>query len=120
MVLIKDNHIDTAGSITTAVQRVRRRGGEHFRIEVECRGVDDVRQALDAHVDVVMLDNMEAEDMERALDLPHPHTEFEISGNVTLERISVLAALGADSISGGALTHSVTRFDFSLLAEEHA
>ncbi len=118
MVLIKDNHIDTAGSITTAVERVKRQWGERFRIEVECRSVEDVRQALDAHVDVVMLDNMEPEDMKQAVNLPHPHTEFEISGNVTLERIPVLAALGADSISVGALTHSVTRFDFSLLAEE--
>ncbi len=116
MVLIKDNHIDMAGSITLAVQRVRRRWGGRFRVEVECRTEADVREAIDAGADIVMLDNMSREEMARSIGLRRGAVEFEISGNMTLEKVRDLAGLGADSISVGSITHSVCRFDFSLAA----
>ena len=115
MIMIKDNHADMAGSIAFAVERVRRRWGTRFKIEVECRTLSEVEQALEAGADVVMLDNMSIEDMLASLALPHSRTEFEISGNVNLDRIPVLRDLGADSVSVGALTHSVRSFDFSLM-----
>ena len=118
MVLIKDNHIDMAGSIDLAVERVRRRWGNRYRVEVECRTVDHVREAVEAGVDVIMLDNMSIEDMGRALTLRRGEMRFEISGNVTLDRVTELSRLGADFISVGALTHSVSGLDFSLVAAE--
>lgn len=114
MVLIKDNHIDMAGSITLAVQRVRRRWADRFRVEVECRTEAEVREAIDAGADIVMLDNMGREEMARSLRLRRGGVQFEISGNMTLEKVRDLAGLGADSISVGSITHSVRRFDFSL------
>jgi nicotinate-nucleotide pyrophosphorylase (carboxylating) len=117
MVLIKDNHIDMAGSIELAVARVRHRWGRRFRVEVECRSEEEVRQAVDAGADIVMLDNMAREEMERSLRLRRGAVQFEISGNMTLERVRDLSGLGADSISVGSLTHSVRRFDFSLVTD---
>ena len=116
MVMIKDNHADMAGSISFAVERVRRRWGDRFRIEVECRTPAEVEEALESGADVIMLDNMSIEDMLVSLSLPHGQAEFEISGNVNLERIMGLRDLGADLVSVGALTHSVVGFDFSLMA----
>jgi nicotinate-nucleotide pyrophosphorylase (carboxylating) len=120
MVMIKDNHIDMAGSVSFAVERVRRRWGNRYKIEVECRTPDEVGEALEAGVDVVMLDNMTIEDMLASLALPHGKTEFEISGNVNLQRITALRDLGADSVSVGALTHTVVGFDFSLITPSGA
>ena len=115
MVLIKDNHIDMAGSIPLAVERVRGRWGTRFRVEVECRTEAEVRQAIDAGADIVMLDNMGRDEMARSIGLRRGGVEFEISGNMSLEKVRALADLGADSISVGSITHSVRRFDFSLL-----
>jgi nicotinate-nucleotide pyrophosphorylase (carboxylating) len=127
MVLIKDNHIDEAGSITGAVELVRRSHGSRFRIEVECRSVEDVREALACRVDIIMLDNMDDETMARCVALRDTAVsaggdtiEFEASGNMSLERIDAVARTGVDSISIGALTHSVRSFDFSLKAEKKA
>jgi len=116
MVLIKDNHIDFAGSITRAVERVRSKWGNEFRIEVECRTLDDVREALACGVEVIMLDNMDAQLVRDAVALKSgtAAVEFEASGNVTLERAGVLSGTGVDFISVGSLTHSVKGFDFSL------
>lgn len=116
MVLIKDNHIDLCGSITGAVERVRRRWGHRFRVEVECRTVPEVEEAMEAGANVIMLDNMSPKEMTRAIALRRGEVRFEISGNVTLDRVPELAALGADYISVGELTSSVRRFDFSLRA----
>ncbi|TVR67853.1 MAG: carboxylating nicotinate-nucleotide diphosphorylase [Spirochaetaceae bacterium] len=115
MVLLKDNHIDRAGSITSAVERVRRRWESRYRIEVECRTVEDVIEAHTLGVDMIMLDNMNLEHMRESVALCAGTTLLEASGNMDLSRIREVSATGVDYISVGALTHSVQSFDFSLL-----
>ena len=117
MVLIKDNHIDFAGSITRAVELVRSRWADEFKIEVECRTLDDVREALACNVDMIMLDNMSEQLVREAVSLKSPASDsagFEASGNVTLQTAGILSGTGVDFISVGSLTHSVKGFDFSL------
>ncbi len=114
MVMIKDNHIDAAGGITAAVQRIRERWGKQFAIEVETRTLAEAQEALECGVQRIMLDNMSDEMMSAAVALIGGAIETEASGNVTLERIPAIAATGVDCISVGALTHSVTALDFSL------
>ncbi|NLJ47203.1 MAG: carboxylating nicotinate-nucleotide diphosphorylase [Treponema sp.] len=114
MVMIKDNHIDAAGGIAPAVERVRARWGRAYRVEVECRSLDEVRQAIEAGADVVMLDNMDVETARRSLELRIPGVSFEASGGISLETVGPWSALGVDYISVGRLTHSVRAFDFSL------
>lgn len=116
MVMLKDNHIDRAGSITRAVAAVRERWGDRYRIEVECRTLDDVVEARALEVDVIMLDNMSIEEMRRAVALCGERPALEASGNMTLSRIREVSATGVDFISVGMLTHSVTGLDFSLTA----
>ena len=116
MVLLKDNHIDRAGSITAAVTRARQTWGSRFRIEVECRTLDDVREAKALAVDVIMLDNMGLDRMKEAVALCAGSPPLEASGNITLARLAEVSATGVDYISAGSLTHSVKSFDFSLKA----
>jgi nicotinate-nucleotide pyrophosphorylase (carboxylating) len=113
MVLIKDNHIDFAGSITAAVRRVRERVSD-LEIEVETRTLDDVREALELGVERILLDNMSAEMMRQAVALNGGRAKLEASGNVTIENVRQVAETGVDYISVGALTHSVKVFDVSL------
>ena len=115
MILIKDNHIDHAGSITAAVDlaRAARTGLE---VEVEARTLDDVREALALGVERILLDNMPPEMMRQAVGLRDAHgggALLEASGNVTLETVRQIAASGVDFISSGALTHSAQVFDVS-------
>ncbi len=117
MVLIKDNHIDLAGSVTTAVRRVRSKWAGRFRIEVECRTLKEVAEALDARVDIVMLDNMPRREIARALKLIGGRAKVEVSGNADLSTVKRLAGKAIDFISVGRLTHSVESFDFSLKVE---
>lgn len=114
MVLIKDNHIDEAESIEAAVGRVRSAYGDRYRIEVECRNIDEVKEALRSNVDVVMLDNMSDADMRESVSLREGDVSFEASGNIDLESVPRVSATGVDMISVGALTHSIQAFDFSL------
>ncbi len=114
MVLIKDNHIDSCGSISKTVDAVRERWNHRFRIEVECRTLDEVREAVGCNVDVVMLDNMDNDTMKRAVELTGGKTKLEASGGVTLGTIEEIGSTGVDYISVGAVTHSVAAFDFSL------
>ncbi|HKJ85229.1 MAG TPA: carboxylating nicotinate-nucleotide diphosphorylase, partial [Spirochaetia bacterium] len=114
MIMLKDNHIDRAGSITRAVGAVRERWGERYRIEVECRTLADVSESLALEVDVIMLDNMSIEETRRAVALCDGRTELEASGNMNLSRIREVSATGVDFISIGMLTHSVAGLDFSL------
>ena len=114
MVMIKDNHIDAAGGIRPAVERVRTLWGRKFRIEVECRTVEEVRQAIEAGTDVVMLDNMDFDTAKTALGLRIPGVYFEASGGISLETAGLWSSLGVDYLSVGSLTHSVRAFDFSL------
>ncbi len=114
MVLIKDNHIEAAGSITGAVQRVRARNAAGLLIEVEARTLDDVREAAMLAVDRILLDNMTCEQMRQAVQLVNGRVPLEASGNVTLETVRQIAETGVDFISSGALTHSAKALDLSL------
>ena len=114
MVMIKDNHHDAAGGITSAVAKVRQKWQEQFRIEVETRNIAEVEEALSCNVDVIMLDNMSNAEMRQCVKLIAGKALVEASGNMNLQRIPEVAETGVDLISVGALTHSVTAFDFSL------
>jgi len=113
MVLIKDNHIDFAGSITAAVQRVRA-SGTTLEIEVETRSLDNVREALALGVERILLDNMSTATMRKAVEIRDGRAKLEASGNVTLDTVLEVASTGVDYISVGALTHSPQVFDVSL------
>ncbi|MBL7005850.1 MAG: carboxylating nicotinate-nucleotide diphosphorylase [Spirochaetia bacterium] len=114
MVMIKDNHIDAAGGIPQAVQKIRNMWGDTYKIEVETRTLEEVRLALDSAADRIMLDNMSLQMMKEAVLMVGETAETEASGNVTLEKIPSIADTGVNFISVGGLTHSVTAFDFSL------
>jgi nicotinate-nucleotide pyrophosphorylase (carboxylating) len=114
MILIKDNHIDFAGSLSKAVEKARA-AGRDLPIEVETRTLDDVRLALDLGVDRILLDNMTCEMMIQAVAMNAGRAKLEASGNVTLENVRHVAETGVDYISIGALTHSVKVFDVSFL-----
>jgi nicotinate-nucleotide pyrophosphorylase (carboxylating) len=114
MVLIKDNHIKAAGSITNAVQKVRDKWGNTYRIEVETTTLDEVQEALSMSAEIIMLDNMNIETMLQATAIIDGRAEVEISGNITAERIAELKKIPVNYISIGALTHSVDAFDWSM------
>jgi len=114
MVLIKDNHIKAAGSITRAVQLIRKKLKKKMKIEVETANLDEVKEALSNKVDIIMLDNMSVEMMEQAVKLIGGKAKVEASGNVTLENVRKIALTGVDFISVGALTHSVKALDISM------
>lgn len=113
MVLIKDNHIDFAGSITAAVTRVRE-AGLRVEIEVEARTLDHIREALALGVERILLDNMSFEVMREAVQITAGRAKLEASGNVSLTNVLEVARTGVDYISVGALTHSPKVFDVSL------
>jgi nicotinate-nucleotide pyrophosphorylase (carboxylating) len=113
MVLIKDNHIDFAGSITAAVTKVRK-AGMSFEIEVEARTLEHVREALALGVERILLDNMSLDTMREAVQMVDGRAKLEASGNVSLENVLEVARTGVDFISVGALTHSPRVFDVSL------
>ncbi len=111
-VLIKDNHIRSAGGIQEAVRRVE---NDHtIRIEIEIESLDEVKEALDAKVDMIMLDNMDYEQMEKAVELIGDQAVIEASGGIELDNIREVAATGVDVISVGALTHQISSLDISL------
>ncbi len=114
MVLVKDNHVDAAGSVTEAVRRVRGRWGRRFTVEVEARTLAEARDTVAAGADIVMLDNMDDATMREAVALVAGRAKVEASGNMSRDRIPGASAAGVDFISVGALTHSVKAFDFSL------
>jgi nicotinate-nucleotide pyrophosphorylase (carboxylating) len=112
MILIKDNHIDYAGSISEAVKRARIAAGG-LEIEVEARTLEDVHEALVMHVERILLDNMTPESMAEAVRITSGRARLEASGNVSLETVRSIAETGVDYISVGALTHSARVFDVS-------
>ena len=119
MVLIKDNHIDFAGSITAAVSHARE-SAAGLEIEVEARTLDNVREALSLGVERILLDNMSSELMREAVQICAGRARLEASGNVSLENVLEVARTGVDYISVGALTHSPKVFDVSLeFVERH-
>jgi len=113
LILIKDNHIDFAGSLAKGVQRARD-AGTQLEIEVEARRLQDVEELLDLGVDRILLDNMSVETMREAVKLNAGRAKLEASGNVTLDTVRAIAETGVDYISVGALTHSPKVFDVSL------
>lgn len=113
-VLLKDNHIGAAGSITRAIEMAREYAPFVRKIEIETETLEQVREAVDAGADIIMLDNMDNETMRRAVELIDGRAETECSGNVTAERLREIAEIGVDYVSSGALTHSVKAMDISL------
>lgn len=114
-ILIKDNHIAVAGSITEAVKRVREKAPPHLRIEVETENLEQVKEALAVKADIIMLDNMDMETMEEAVKMVDGKALIEVSGQITLNNIEPIARLGVDLISVGSITHSAKAADISLL-----
>lgn len=114
MVMIKDNHIKAAGGILCAVRTLRSRVSPYLKIEVEVESLDQLHEALEARVDVIMLDNMTLDTIQEAVKIIDGQALVEVSGNVTLDRVAKLAATGVDVISSGALTHSVKAADISM------
>ena len=112
--MLKDNHIDAYGGITPAVRALRQKIGHMVKIEVEVRTLEELREALDAKADIIMLDNMSCEEMRKAVEITKGCVPLEASGNVTAETIRSIAETGVDIISLGALTHSVKCFDISM------
>lgn len=118
-VLIKDNHIKAAGGIANAIVGARRMASHLLKIEVECETLAEVREAIKAKADVILLDNMSVERMREAVTLLRreaPSILIEASGNIgtNMERLAAVAATGVDFISLGAITHSAPNFDISL------
>ena len=122
MILIKDNHNDFAGGIAQSVSRAKqwcKDNGKDLKIEVEVRDDNEIRQALDAGVDRIMLDNFTPEHTRRAVEMirkVNPAVEIESSGGITIDTLADYGAAGVDFISVGALTHSVKGLDMSFKA----
>ena len=112
--MLKDNHIDAGGGITKTVKTLRSKIGHTVKIEVETRNLDEVREAVEAGADIIMLDNMNLETMQEAVKIIDGKALTEASGNVTLENIKTVAEAGVNIISMGAITHSVKAFDISM------
>jgi nicotinate-nucleotide pyrophosphorylase (carboxylating) len=113
-VLIKDNHIAACGSLTEAVERTRSRVPHTLCIEVECDTLEQVREALAAGADIIMLDNMEIATLRKGVELIGNAAISEASGGITLDNVRAVAETGVDIISIGALTHSAPAVDIGL------
>lgn len=113
-VMLKDNHIGAAGSVTKAVEMAREYAPFVRKIEVECETLEMVKEAVDAGADIIMLDNMTPDVMAEALKIIDGKAQTECSGNVTRENIQRITSLGVDFVSSGALTHSAPIMDISL------
>lgn len=116
-VLIKENHVRAAGGITAAIERARKLAPHTMKIECEVTSHEELREALAAGADIVMLDNMDDEAVREAVAIAGGKAILEVSGGVGLARIAAVAALGIDVISVGRLTHSAPAADISLLFE---
>jgi len=113
-VLIKDNHIKIAGGIGPAVKKIKNRPGVTGSVEVETTNLQEVREALEAGADIIMLDNMDMDAIRNAVGAINGKARIEVSGSVDLERVAELAATGIDYISVGALTLSAPAVDISM------
>lgn len=113
MLLVKDNHIEAAGSLTAAVMRARQARPD-LPLEVEVKSLDELREALELNVERIMLDNMSPDEMRQAVEMVGGRVPLEASGGVNLERVAAIAATGVNFISVGALTHSAPALDLSL------
>lgn len=113
-VLLKDNHIGAAGSVKKAVEMARAYAPFVRKIEIETETLEQVKEALEAGADIIMLDNMDNETMKKAVELIGGRAQTECSGNVTKKRLKEIAEIGVDYVSSGALTHSAPVLDISL------
>ncbi len=113
MVMIKDNHIQAAGGITEAVNKVRKNISEAIKIEVETTNLKEVKEAIECEADIIMLDNMETNEMAKAVELVKGKAKIEASGSMHFQRLQEVAETGVDYISVGALTHSMKALDIS-------
>ena len=113
-VLIKDNHIETAGGISNAVSLVRGNLPKDKKIEVEVQSIEQVKEALENHADIIMLDNMSLDMMHQCIKIIDGKAKTEISGGVTFDRLEEISTSGADFVSVGALTHSAPSVDISM------
>lgn len=113
-VLLKDNHIGAAGSVTKAVQMAKAYAPFVRKIEIEVETLDQVQEAVEAGADIIMLDNMTPEVMKQAVELIHGRAQTECSGNITKENIQKILETGVDFVSSGALTHSAPILDISM------
>lgn len=113
-VLLKDNHIGAAGSVKKAIEMAKAYAPFVRKIEIETETIEQVKEALEAGADIIMLDNMDNNTMKKCVELIGDKAETECSGNVTKERLREIAAIGVDYVSSGALTHSAPVLDVSL------
>ena len=113
-VLLKDNHIGAAGGVAKAVKMARQYASFVRKIEVEVETLEQVKEAVEAGADIIMLDNMSPAEMAEAIRIIDGRAETECSGNMTIENIKTITALGVDYVSSGALTHSAPILDISL------
>lgn len=113
-VLIKDNHIKAAGSITNAIRMCRAQIPHTVKIEVETENMDMVKEALEAGADIIMLDNMSCDEMKKAVDYVAGRALIEASGDISENSVTEVAKTGVDLISAGNLTHSVKALDISM------
>jgi nicotinate-nucleotide pyrophosphorylase (carboxylating) len=113
-VLIKDNHIKAVGSIAKAIESARKKAHHLLKIEVETKTLDEVREALAAKADIILLDNMQLDMIREAVKLINGQASVEASGNVTFETIREIGETGVDFISSGSLTHSAPAADISM------
>ncbi len=116
-ILIKDNHINAAGGIEKAVKMAKLKAQHMLKVEVEAKNIREVRSALSAGAEIIMLDNMSIEDIKKSARMirsQNPKVIIEASGNINLENVRVIAETGVDLISVGALTHSAAAVDISM------
>lgn len=116
-VMLKDNHIKAAGSIKKAVDLIKKDISFVYKVEVETENINMVKEALKENVDIIMLDNMKKEDMEKAISLIRKQNKkiiIEVSGNINEEKIKKIKNLDIDFVSSGEITHSIKNIDFSL------
>jgi nicotinate-nucleotide pyrophosphorylase (carboxylating) len=116
-VLIKENHIAAAGSVTKAIESARRVAPHTLKIEIECETLAQVDEAIKARADAILLDNMPLSDIHKARTMAGGNILLEVSGGVTLDTVRAIAEAGVDLISVGALTHSARAVDISMRIE---
>ncbi len=114
MVLIKDNHIAAAGGVAEAIRHVQAQNKHRLPVEVEVKSLDELQEALQFDVDRILLDNMDLEQLRKAVQRTAGRVKLEASGGITLDNVAAIAATGVDYISVGALTHSAAALDISL------
>jgi nicotinate-nucleotide pyrophosphorylase (carboxylating) len=116
-ILIKDNHIKIAGGVARALSRVRKTYPESTAVEVECKNLKQVKEAIRSRADIIMLDNMPAEKTKKAIELIDHKAMVEVSGGITLKNVKRAAMKGVDFISIGSLTHSARAVDITMEVE---